>query len=297
MVILAPRPAIYRARSVDSIPPWKGYTMSDYSIATLAENKPVFKSKALAHATDIIYEAVAKFNENAKETRRTVAVTLAKVEKHEDYKQDGFKSLAEYAAAIGFEKSAAHKLENAGRLILSENETVKALADEMDVSKLSIIASADEKDIEDAVKTGTLKSDMSQNEVREWKASVNASKPTKEAKAKTYELDIDVFRKNGMTNYHYDSIPMSEVEPLAGAIWGKVKTENGTFVEIAILPDDSLARINEKVEVKPVKAVKGKGKATDKLSKKDLEAVIANLQKQLADLTANKDGSDEVEDE
>lgn len=270
--------------------------MSDFAIATLAENKPVFKSKALSHATDIIYEAVAKFNANAKETRRTVAVTLAKVEKHKDYEADGFKSLADYAAAIGFEKSAAHKLENAGRLILSDNETIKSLANDMDVSKLSIIASADEKDIEAAVKSGALKSDMSQNDVREWKAAVNASKPTSPAKVKTYELDVDVFRKNGMTNYHYDSIPMDDVEPLAGAVWGKVKNGD-SIVEVAILPDGSLARINFKTEVKPVKAVKGKGKASDKLSKKDLEEVIANLQKQLADLTASKAGSDETEDD
>lgn len=270
--------------------------MSDFAIATLAENKPVFKSKALSHATDIIYDAVAKFNANAKETRRTVAVTLAKVEKHGDYKADGFKSLADYAAAIGFEKSAAHKLENAGRLILSDNETVKSLANDMDVSKLSIIASADEKEIEEAVKSGALKPDMTQNDVREWKAAVNASKPSTPAKAKLYELDVDVFRRNGATNYHYESTPMDEVEPLAGAVWGKVK-DGDKVIEVAILPDGSLARINSKVEVKPVKAVKGKGKATDKLSKKDLEAVIANLQKQLANLTANNAGSDEAEDE
>lgn len=268
--------------------------MSDFAIATLNESKPVFKSKALSHATDIIYEAVAKFNENAKETRRTVAVTLAKVEKHEDYKADGFKSLAEYAERIGFEKSAAHKLENAGRLILSENETVKALAADMDVSKLSIIASADEKEIEEAVKSGALKSDMSQNEVREWKASVNASKPTKEAKVKTYELDVDVFRKNGMTNYHYDSIPMAEVEPLSGAIWGKVKIEDGSFVEIAILPDDSLARINEKIEVKPVKTVKAKGKATDRLTRKEMLDIIAQMQ---AKIDAMTDTPEEEEEE
>ena len=270
--------------------------MPDFTIATLNESKPVFKSKALSHATDIIYDAVAKFNANAKETRRTVAVTLAKIEKHKDYEADGFKSLAEYAERIGFEKSAAHKLENAGRLILSENETVKALANDMDVSKLSIIASADEKEIEEAVKSGALKSDMSQNEVREWKTAVNASKPISPAKAKLYELDIDVFRRNGATNYHYDSIPTADVEPLAGAVWGKVK-DGDKVVEVALLPDGSMARINSKTEVKPVKAVKGKGKATDKLSKKDLEAVIANLQKQLADLTANKAESDEAEDD
>lgn len=258
--------------------------MSDFSIATLAESKPVFKSKALTKATDIIYDAVAKFNANAKETRRTVAVTLAKVEKHKDYEADGFKSLAEYAERIGFEKSAAHKLENAGRLILSENETIKSLAEGMDVSKLSIIASADEKDIEEAVKTGALKSDMSQNEVREWKAAVNASKPTSPAKVKTYELDVDVFRRNGATNYHYDSIPMDEVEPLAGAVWGKVKSGD-SIVEVAILPDRSMARINSKVEVKPVKAVKGKGKATDRLTRKEMLDIIAQMQAKIDAMT------------
>lgn len=258
--------------------------MSDFAIATLNESKPVFKSKALTHATDIIYDAISKFNANAKETRRTVAVTLAKVEKHKDYEADGFKSLADYAAAIGFEKSAAHKLENAGRLILSENETVKSLAADMDVSKLSIIASADEKDIEEAVKAGALKPDMSQNDVREWKASVNASKPTKSAKVKTYELDVDIFRKNGMTNYHYDSIPMEDVEPLAGAVWGKVKNGD-SIVEVALLPDGSIARINSKEEVKPVKTVKGKGKATDRLTRKEMLDIIAQMQAKIDAMT------------
>ena len=136
---------------------------------------PTFKSKDLNTATSAIYEAVNRFNTTATETRKTVAVILARVERKQAYKADGFKSLAEYAEQIGMEKSLAHKLENAGRLLDSKDDTVRNFANNLDYSKLAIVSSAGEEAVKAAVAKGELKPDQSQKEVRAWKDAHNAA--------------------------------------------------------------------------------------------------------------------------
>lgn len=136
---------------------------------------PTFKSKALNTATNAIYEAVNKFNATAAETRKTVAVVLARVERNQTYKDDGFKSLAEYAEQIGMEKSLAHKLENAGRLLDSKDESVRNFANSTDYSKLAIVSSAGEDAVKAAIASGDLKPNQSQRDVRAWKDAHNAA--------------------------------------------------------------------------------------------------------------------------
>lgn len=141
----------------------------------IASARPVFKSKALNTATEAIFEAVNKYNTTAAETRKTVSVVLARVERNKTYKDDGFKSLAEYAEQIGLDKSLAHKMENAGRLLDSKDEAVKEFAANTDYSKLAILASAPEGDIAAAIKSGELAADKSQREVKAWKYAHNAA--------------------------------------------------------------------------------------------------------------------------
>lgn len=135
---------------------------------------PTFKSKDLNTATAAIYEAVNKFNTTAAETRKTVAVILARVERKQTYKAEGFKSLAEYAEQIGLDKSLAHKLENAGRLLDSKDEAVRNFANATDYSKLAIVSSAGEDAVKSAVESGDLKPEQSQRDIRAWKDAHNA---------------------------------------------------------------------------------------------------------------------------
>lgn len=137
--------------------------------------KPTFKSKDLNTATTAIYEAYNKLNTTATETRKTVAIILSRVERKQAYKDDGFKSLEEYAETIGLKKSNAHKLENAGRLLDSKDEAVRNFANATDYSKLAIVSSAGEEAVKAAVASGTLKPELSQNEVRAWKDAHNAA--------------------------------------------------------------------------------------------------------------------------
>lgn len=188
------------------------------------KSMPTFKGKALNTATKVIFDAVNKYNATATETRKTVAVTLARVEKNKTYAEDGFKSLADYAAKIGLEKSLAHKLENAGRLLDSEVPAVKEFAAAADYSKLAILASAPVDDLKAAINSGELTAATSQADVKAWKAN-NAAKNTPAKVLPNYEVHITF--GNGST-LDYDSISLEAIDRLDGFVKvGTFKPENG----------------------------------------------------------------------
>ena len=135
-----------------------------------------FKSKDLTKATLGLADC---FN-SANKAYKDACVILAKVEANKSYKDDGFASLAEYAELIGLNKSAAHKMENAGRLILSENPIIRDFAAKADYSKLSLLASEDEEDVAEAIEKGDLTTETTASKVKDWKAS----RPAKEGKEK-----------------------------------------------------------------------------------------------------------------
>lgn len=135
-----------------------------------------FKSKDLTKATLGLADC---FN-SANKAYKDACVILAKVEANKSYKDDGFGSLAEYAELIGLNKSAAHKMENAGRLILSDNPVIRDFAAKADYSKLSLLQSEDEDDVAEAIEKGDLTPETTAAKVKEWKAA----RPVKEGKEK-----------------------------------------------------------------------------------------------------------------
>lgn len=135
-----------------------------------------FKSKDLTKATLGLADC---FN-SANKAYKDACVILAKVEANKAYKDDGFSSLAEYAELIGLNKSAAHKMENAGRLILSDNPVIRDFAAKADYSKLSLLASEDEDEVAEAVEKGELSAESTAANVKAWKAA----RPVKEGKEK-----------------------------------------------------------------------------------------------------------------
>lgn len=224
-------------------------TNTNKAIAIL-DKAPVFKSKALNAATKTIFDAVNRYNATASETRKAVAIELYHIEKGKLYKDDGHKSLAEYAATIGLDKSLAHKLENAGRMLDSDNETIRNYAATADYSKLAILASADEKEVAEAITAGDISSDSTQAQVKEWKAARKAPKTTV---LSSYELDFTVYSKSGMETVHYDSKLIEDVEEFDGCSWGKVKRADGTVTVVGIREDGAMVRIIRQEKVKPEK--------------------------------------------
>ena len=224
-------------------------TTTNKTIA-ICDTAPVFKSEALNQATATIFEAVNRYNATASETRKAVALELHRIERRKLYKDDGHKSLAEYAATIGLDKSLAHKLENAGRMLESENETIRKYAANADYSKLAILASVDERELEDAIVNGEISVGSTQAEVKDWKASKKAPKTTV---LSNYELDFTVYSKSGMESIHYDSTILEDVEEFVGCSWGKVKTADGSVIVVGIRTDGAMVRIIKQEKVKPPK--------------------------------------------
>lgn len=185
---------------------------------------PTFKSKALNTATSAIYEAINKYNTTAAETRKTVAVVLARVERNQTYKDDGFKSLAEYAEQIGMEKSLAHKLENAGRLLDSKDEAVRNFANSTDYSKLAIVSSAGEDAVKTAIESGELKPNQSQRDVRAWKDAHNAAT----AKAKVLpDLKFTVYNSLAGMHETYVDVETRETKLFVPSDYFKIGTVSG----------------------------------------------------------------------
>lgn len=151
-----------------------------------------FKSKDLTKATLGLADC---FN-SANKAYKDACVILAKVEANKSYKDDGFGSLAEYAEVIGLNKSAAHKMENAGRLILSDNPVIRDFAAKADYSKLSMLQSEDEDEVAEAIEKGELTPDTTAAKVKEWKAA----RPVKDGKEKvvpTWKITGRTFRTDG----------------------------------------------------------------------------------------------------
>lgn len=186
--------------------------MENRLLITRPETVPTFKSKELTTATKALYEVAENVYATAMEGNKRICIILARVEKNKAYKEDGFKSLVDYCGAIGFDKSKVHKMENAGRLYDSENETVKAFADSMGYGNLAVIASASEDAIAKAIESGELTSDSSQNEIRDWKAKHNADNASEKVLPK---FEVNIKMANGDTA-HYDEIELENVKEIDG---------------------------------------------------------------------------------
>lgn len=181
-----------------------------------------FKSKDLTKATLGLADC---FN-SANKAYKDACVILAKVEANKSYKDDGFGSLAEYAELIGLNKSAAHKMENAGRLILSDNPVIRDFAAKADYSKLAMLQSEDEDEVAEAIEKGELTADSTAANVKAWKAS----RPVKDGKEKVLpEFEVHIVFGNGRM-LDIDKTALENIEALDGFV--KV----GTFKKVDTIP-------------------------------------------------------------
>ena len=250
--------------------------MENRQLITRPENVPTFKSKELNTATKALYEVAENVYTTAMEGNKRICIILARVERTKAYKEDGFKSLVDYCGAIGFDKSKVHKMENAGRLYDSENETVKEFASSMGYGNLAVIASAPEEDIAKAVEAGELSSDSSQDDIREWKSTYNARSAGDKVLPK---FEVDVKKSNGDT-VHYDAIELENVTEIEGLQKvGMVKRGDNASPCAVYIDSVTLETIviqYAKVKKEP-KTKAPKTKAAKDLTKEDLIALAESM--------------------
>lgn len=205
-----------------------------------------FKSKDLTKATLGLADC---FN-SANKAYKDACVILAKVEANKSYKDDGFASLAEYAELIGLNKSAAHKMENAGRLILSDNPVIRDFAAKADYSKLSMLQSEDEDEVAEAIEKGEITPESTAANVKAWKAA----RPVKEGKEKivpTFRIIGTAFTKAAVDSTAAGIVPIDvEIGIASPADWAReydntalvstVKDVDGTTHYVALTADGSM---------------------------------------------------------
>lgn len=239
------------------------------------------KSPALRKAQDNILKLAA----SAEESKRGICIELARIESGKMYESDGYKSLAEYGETIGLDKSLTHKLENAGRLYLSDKPATKALADKLDWSKAAMLASEDADKVEAAAAAGDLKADMSANDVRAWKANQTVKKGGKEKVVPTFHIIGTAYTDKGKklidVTIGIDNPINWAREYDSSALVASVKDSDGDTHYMATCSTGMFQYTAEKV--KPVKG----GKKPAKLTKEQVLRELARLQAML-----DEDGED-----
>lgn len=244
------------------------------------------KSPALRKAQDNILKLAA----SAEESKRGICIELARIESGKLWEADGFKSLAEYGETIGLDKSLTHKLENAGRVYLSDKPATKALADKLDWSKAQMLASEDADKVEAAAASGELNSDMSVNDVKAWKAKQSVKKDGKERIIPTFHITGVCYNAEGKklidVTIGIDNPINWAREYDDTALVASVKDAEGDTHYLATCAGGMFHYRAEKV--KPVKA----GKKPAKLTKEQVLRELARLQAMLDEEGGDEDDED-----
>ena len=145
-------------------------------------------------------ERIAEAYSRGESAYKDICTELWKVEERKLYTADGFKSLREYAERIGIDKSLAHKMADAGKLICSANPAIARLAGAMDYSKAAMLASVDTTELEAAINAGEVKPEMTSKEVSDWKRGKN--KGVKVIKNRRYVVQsFTAFSDESMQSY------------------------------------------------------------------------------------------------
>lgn len=150
--------------------------MENKMVVIKAENQ--FKSKDLNTAT----ARLAKCYQNIEKNKKDACIVMWHVEDKKAYREDGFESLADYAAAIGIDKSTAHKMADAGMIWDNHNPMIAEKAKDMDYTAVSTLASLDKEDkdgnkrfdLAGAIERGELDNVNSVSELKAWKADALA---------------------------------------------------------------------------------------------------------------------------
>lgn len=135
--------------------------------------KPVFKSEALNNITNDIYTAVLDTMEAVDNGIKKVSISLATVSENPDMlKADGFKTVKDYGAALGFKDSTTYMLCTSGRLYI--NPELSDVVKELPPSKIRELSPVLKKGSPDTLKA--LNNDaekvvnMTQTELRDYTA-------------------------------------------------------------------------------------------------------------------------------
>lgn len=125
-----------------------------------------FKNEHLAKITDRICAIYNQIRVTADEQAREISKLLADVLNKESYKEDGYKSVADYASQVfGMTKSTAYAMASAGKVYL--NPEVPVIVARMSPSKVAELSTMLPTTMQKLVDEGTLTETMTQAQLRD----------------------------------------------------------------------------------------------------------------------------------
>lgn len=162
------------------------------NIAPITVPERTFKSAALNEATAKIAAIYANAAKYADAKNREIAVVLAKVAEEKSYVDDGFKSVADYAAkTFGIARQNAYALATAGKVY--NDDSIDPAIKAFSPSKIPEIASLPADVLANAISSGEITPDTTQKALREFAKAHKADKADNSADAiviDTYEATV-----------------------------------------------------------------------------------------------------------
>lgn len=213
-----------------------------------------FKNDALNKATSEIAKLFSKAADTANSFNRELACILDRVQSNGLYKDDGFKSLAEYAEAIGLKKSNAHALASAGHIYNDEKapEALKALTP----SNLAVLSSVLRDDTTRDMVYTDAESGKFNNATQEELKQYSQEKRGARKSSTTQVLDLYYAKSlNDSITHQYTDEDGKTGETMTIDDWKDYFISNGAeYVKIPkakVSPDVDKATINRALIIEP----------------------------------------------
>ena len=243
-----------------------------------------FKNKKLNE----ISVRIAKIGEGMTSSNREIAKLLGEVKKGELFKDDGFKSVAEYAeSTFGIAKSLAYQLAAVGeRFYLSESETAKKVSAMLPASNLAEVRNMTDEQIEKAIESGEISATSTQKKLRDVASGVKHAKPKV---LEDYEIDVRIIRDGTIDTIHYDKSQLPSVlddmtsrNVKLGEYIDKVFIREGKYdgtyhkgMRIIVCEDDTVLQIVYGIVSKPKPEKKPAKKSLDDMTDEEIMEMLA----------------------
>lgn len=165
-----------------------------------------FKNKKLNE----ISIRIARIGDDMSKKNMELAKLLGTVKRDELFKDDGFKSVAEYAdTTFGIQKSLAYQLAKVGeRFYLSENSTAKTVSAMLPPSNLAELVNMKDEDIQKAIDEKEITPSTTQKTLRSVAAGVKHTKPKV---LEQYSVDIEIVHTGVVDRMHFDKATIPDV--------------------------------------------------------------------------------------
>lgn len=256
-----------------------------------APTKFAFKNAKLNELSAKIAEQSAAMNalyteakDRAEAINKALAPIFGELLKTKCYKDDGFKSVADFAEqTFGMGKSMAYMLARVGEQFYNDdNEYVKTARETLSTSKLAEFAGVDRTAIAKAIKDGKLTKDTSLADCREFAAA--HKKPSKERVVPTFT--VAEMTSKAVIAENVDKEAMFEAVADALCVSAIVESPAAVFFSTAKLDGDKASAAQHFIaytsggyvkmyEYRPY--VKPENKSKGKREKFDLKAYLAAL--------------------